>query len=208
VKGVTGHAIDKPIIGLAGGIGSGKSTVAHLLSGLGAAVISSDRLNQEELESQEVRQWLGRRFGSAVFHADGRVNRQVLRQIVSTDPEARRELEQRLHPRINHRREALMAQYQADPNVRAVVWDSPLLFETGLAHRCDRVIFVEADDRVRAERVRARGWSPEELRRFEQMQEPLDSKRKRADYRVVNNSDIDSLRQQVEDVFSRIVCGA
>jgi dephospho-CoA kinase len=200
--------IDKPIIGLAGGIGSGKSTVAQLLGQMGAAVISSDRLNQEELDSDDMREWLGRRFGPAVLHPDGRANRQALRQIASTDAGARHELEQMLHPRISRRREALMAQYQADPRVLAFVWDSPLLFEAGLAEQCDRIIFVEADDAVRAARVRARGWSSEDLRRFEGTQKPLDFKRRRADYRVVNNSDIDSLRRQVEDVFSRVTSGA
>jgi len=197
----------KPLIGLAGGIGSGKTTVASMLKELGAAVISSDALNREVLETPEVRRAIGQWWG--VLHTDGSVDRAALRRVISSDPEARRRLEQLTHPLVAERRLALTAQYAADPQTRAIVWDSPLLFEVGLADACDAVIFVEADESVRRERVaRERGWSPEELRRLEETQKPLDFKRASADYRVVNNSDRDALRSQVERVFSQILSGS
>ena len=97
----------------------------------------------------------------------------------------------------------------ADPNVRAVVWDSPLLFEAGLDRDCDVIVFVEAGREQRLARVtRERGWTPEELERFEQAQKPLDFKREHADYIVSNNSDKDAVRQEVAGVFSRILSGA
>lgn len=198
----------KPTIGLAGGIGSGKSTVATILEELGAGVICSDRLNHEELDSPEVLSQMRAWWGDRVATADGRADRTAIRTLVAGDPDARTRLEQLVHPRIAVRRRALMEAYAADPAVKAVVLDSPLLFEAGLAGECDRVIFVEAPREVRLARVmRDRGWKPEDLERLEKSQKPLDYKRDRADYRVVNNSDNQGLRRQVSDIFSRILSG-
>jgi len=199
----------KPIIGLAGGIGSGKSTVASILGELGAAIIASDRVNREELNSPEVLACLRRWWGQGVFGPDGAVDRDAVRQLVTRDGAARERLERLVHPRIARRSQALMTEYQADPTVRAVVWDAPLLFEAGLADQCDYVIFVEADESIRRDRVlSSRGWTAEDLQRLEKTQAPLDVKRGKANYRVVNNSDIDDLRREVKGVFSRILSGS
>ena len=98
-----------------------------------------------------------------------------------------------------------MAAYTADANVRAVVLDTPKLYEAGLDELCDVVIFVDVDDDVRAERlVELRGWSASELARREKLLNSLDRKRISADHVVKNNSDIDDLRSEVERVFSAI----
>lgn len=196
----------KPIIGLAGGIGSGKSAVAGILGDLGAGVISSDRLNREELDTPEVLAHLSDWWGKSIIGPDGRANREAIRRIIRADAAERERLERLLHPRIAERRNALTAAYQADPTVRAVVWDSPLLFEAGLAPHCNVIVFVESDAQTRWERVkRERGWARDELERFEELQKPLDYKRTHADYIIVNNSDLDALRRRTEDVFSRIL---
>jgi len=198
----------KPIIGIAGGIGAGKSTVASILAELGAGVVDADGFNHEELNSPEVLAALREWWGEAVATADHRADREAIRRIVSNDPEALRRLEELVHPRIARRSEALIAAYQADPAFRAIVWDAPLLFEVGLAQRCDCVIFVEADRDVRLGRLRkGRSWTGEDLERFEKSQGPLDLKRGQADYIVENNSDKRSLRRQVEKVFSQILSG-
>ncbi len=207
VKGCQEVKTGKPIIGLAGGIGSGKSTVAALMRKLGAAVICADEIGHEELDHPDVLAEVQRWWGSSVVRPDGRADRETIRRIVADDPAARGRLEKLLHPRIDRRSRELLARYQADPTVRAVVWDAPLLYEAGLDRCCDRVIFVETDERSRVDRVgRQRGWSPEELRTLEKTQKPLDFKRQKADY-VVNNSDNDDLSRQVEDVFSAILSG-
>ena len=195
----------KPIIGLTGGIGSGKSTVAEAMRELGAAVIDADRLNHEELNSPEVLEELRRWWGPQVVGSDGRADRAAIRRIVGGDAVQRQRLERLVHPRIDRRRRALVDQYRADPAIRAIIWDAPLLHEVGLAEACDFLVFVEADRAIRLDRVRQRGWTAEDLERFEKSQLPLDTKRDRADYRVVNSSDIADLRRQVEDVFSRIL---
>jgi len=198
----------KPIIGLTGGIGSGKSTVAEILHDLGAAVIGADRLNHEELNSPGVLAELRRWWGEQVVGPNGLADRAAIRRIVTADPDQRERLERLVHPRIDRRRRELTSSYQADTGVRAIVYDTPLLHEVGQAKLCDCLVFVEADRAVRLERVRRRGWSDEDLERFEKSQLPLDTKSDRADYRVVNNSDMTDLRRQVRDVFSRILAGS
>jgi dephospho-CoA kinase len=199
----------KPVIGLAGGIGSGKSAAAAILADLGAAVINSDQLNHEELNQPEVLDTLREWWGDRVLRLDGTVDREEIREIVTSDPDQRERLERLIHPRIARRRKQEMGRHERDSDVRAIVWDVPLLYEAGLAEQCDCVIFVEADEDVRAKRVgRERGWPPDQLEALEKSQKPLDFKRTSADYRVDNNSDIDALRRQLEDVFHRILSGA
>ncbi len=198
----------KPVVGLAGGIGSGKSEVGRILASLGAAVISSDQLNRQELENTEVKDTLARWWGPRVLADDGSVDRAVVSEIIFADETQKSRLEALTHPRIAQRRQRLMEQYSHDSGVPLIVIDSPLLFETHLDRLCDRIIFVESDRAIRLERVRAsRGWSADELDRREKMQQPLEFKRARADHVCTNNSDVGALRQQVKAIFSRIVSG-
>lgn len=208
-KGGTLYRASKPIIGLAGGIGAGKSTVASLFAELGAAVIDSDRLNHEELNAPEVLGTLRQWWGDGVIGPDGKADRTAIRGIVGQDAGALRRLEGLVHPRIAQRTSELIAGWSSDPGIRAIVWDAPLLFEVGLADRCDCVVFVEAPAAARLARVSVgRGWSVEDLERLEKQQKPLDLKRANADYTVENNSDVSALRRQVAEVFSRILSGA
>ena len=207
----TGEALPKagkPIIGIAGGIGAGKSTVAAILAELGAEVVDADRLSHEELNSPEVVSTLRQWWGSRVVRPDGQADRDAIRGIVRDHPQELRRLEQLVHPRIARRSDAMIEAFLADPGSRAIVWDAPLLFEVGLAERCDCIVYVDADPAVRAQRLRGtRSWSDEDLRRMEGSQKPLGLKRERADYIVENNSDRETLRRQIEKVLSQILSG-
>lgn len=197
---------EKPVIGLAGGIGAGKSTVAEILGTLGAVVISSDEISRQELESNEVTHILRQWWGDEIMDPDGRVNRRKVADIAFADPTQKRRLESLLHPRVMARRERRMADARRRPEVRAIVIDSPLLYETGLDLLCDAVIFVDAPLDQRQARVQAaRGWSPEELARRENLQQPLSGKRARADHVCQNFGDSAELRRQVVSIFSGIV---
>ncbi|MCL2329851.1 MAG: dephospho-CoA kinase [Phycisphaerae bacterium] len=203
------NAFVQPIIGLAGGIGSGKSTVARWFAELGAAVLASDEINREELNSPEVLTTLRQWWGDAVIDGQGMANRDAIRAIVREDEAARQRLERLMHPRIADRQRVLMQQWRKDPQIRAIIWDSPLLFEAGLAEKCDWIVFVDADGATRRERVeRSRGWGPNDWDRLEKAQKPLDFKKERAHYIVDNNSDIDAVRRQVESIFSRILAAS
>lgn len=196
----------KPIIGLAGGIGAGKSSVARILKTLGAAVIDADRLSHEVLSEPEVVAMLRQWWGECVCTPAGEVDHQAIAAIVFDDPAELTRLENLLYPRITRRHRELLAAHTADPNATAIVLDAPKLFETGLNQLCDTVIFVDADWSVRVRRVGdSRGWNEAELARRENLQNPLDIKKANADQVVVNHSSIDVLWSQVERVFSAVL---
>ncbi len=195
----------KPIIGLSGGVASGKSAVAHILDELGAAVIDADQLNDRVLADPDVILAVRQQWPEAVISGEEKIDRSHLSDIVFNDPAQRQKLEALTHPRIAALWTALREKYQADRSVRAVVYNAPLLFEAGLSEACDCVIFVDADEQTRVQRViQTRGWTEEELKRRENAQLPLDMKREKSDYIVNNNSSLVTLRQRVEEIFSRI----
>jgi len=196
----------KPIIGIAGGIGSGKSTVARLFGEMGACVIDSDAMVRAAYKDERVKQQLKKWWGAMLFDPNGEVDRAAVWRKVQDRPDELRMLEGLLHPMVNEARERLMKAKADDPDVTAFVWDTPLLFETGLNELCDKVVFVEAPLDVRQRRVQeTRGWGPEQLARRENLQMPLDNKRQISDYVVVNTADESYARGQVREVLSRIL---
>lgn len=197
---------NKPIIGLTGGIGAGKSTVAEILASLGASVIDSDKLGHEQLADPEVVATLRAWWGDSILTPEGGVDRRKIGAIAFADPAELTRLEQLLYPRIESRRESLMATYDADSQVRAIVLDTPKLYEVGLDALCDAVIFIEADRAVRVQRVaQTRQWNEKELTKRENLQKPLDMKRAKADHVVVNQFGLEALRHQIEHVFSSVL---
>jgi dephospho-CoA kinase len=200
------HGRPKPVIGIVGGIGSGKSTVSRLFKQARCAVIDSDELAHEVVElpvvKEELRNWLG----DAAFRADGSVNRKALGAIVFSDAGKIRRLGEIIHPLVGQRRAELMRIYMADPGIRAVVWDTPLLVEAGLDKECDAVVFVKVPMDLRRKRVREkRGWTAEELEKREKLQFPLDKKAEIADYCVDNSGDEASSLVQVQRVVSQLL---
>jgi len=195
----------KPIIGLAGGICAGKTLVGKLLGQMGCAVIDCDQHNRELLRQASVREALRKCFGDKILDDTGQIDRQRLAQLVFNDQQARRQLEGIVHPLIEQRCLQLVEQYNTDPTVKAIVIDAPLLFEVDLDKKCDKVIFVEADESVRQARAHHRGWERHELTRREKNQLPLALKRLRADYIICNNCDVDACRHQVANIFSQII---
>jgi dephospho-CoA kinase len=195
----------KPIIGIAGGIGSGKSFVARLFAGEGCVVIDSDQQVTDAYRDETVRRTLRDWWGDEVVRPDGEINRRFIGGKVFNDAAERARLEALIHPRVNAARERAMDAAAADPAVKAFVWDTPLLFETGLNRQCDVVVFVEVPQAERERRVREnRGWDAAELARREKSQWPLDRKRQISDYVIGNTADVGFARDQVRDVLSRI----
>jgi len=194
----------KPVIGLAGGIGAGKSAVAGAFAQLGCLVVDSDALGREALTDPVIRHTLVGWWGQRILGSDGEVDRGKVAQIVFADPEQRQRLEGLTHPWIESKRKEQFA--AADRSTVAFVIDAPLLFEAGIDDECDAIVFVDAPRAERVRRVRAhRGWSESELFRRESSQLSLDEKRKRADYVIENTGDLSALAEKVRLVLERIL---
>jgi dephospho-CoA kinase len=199
----------KPIIGIAGGIGSGKSLVASALGQMQCLVINSDEMVRQAYKDPSVKQNLRQWWGKLVFDPSGEVDRSAVARKVFTHPSERQRLERLIHPIVNERRTRIMNQAAQDPHVVAFVWDTPLLFETELNKLCDAVIFVDAPVELRSQRLKeTRGWDRSELDRRENLQLPLDKKKELSHYVVSNFADADQVRGQVREVLSRIVSAA
>jgi len=197
---------NKPIIGITGGIGSGKSTVARMFGEIGCLVINSDQQVQQAYQDPAVISQIRKWWGDDMLQPDGKLNKRKISDIVFHDPQERKRLEGLLHPRVAELRDRRMAEAAVDPQVKAIIWDTPLLFEAGLQDNCDAVVFVDLTPARRLERVaRDRGWDEAELLRREKSQWPLDKKREISDYIVDNTADADNVRGQVREVLFRIL---
>jgi dephospho-CoA kinase len=196
----------RPIIGLAGGIGSGKSYAARLLREMGCAVIDSDAQVRSAYEDTAVRQQLHVWWGDDVFTPDGKVNRKAIARRVFSSPEERERLERLIHPLVASARDREMRLAAEEEGVLAFVWDTPLLFEAGLNRECDAVVFIDVDLGERVRRVtESRGWSEEELLRREKFQLPLDKKRDISDYVIKNVADHEEFRAKIGETLSQIL---
>jgi dephospho-CoA kinase len=205
MSGKSNRHAGKPVIGIVGGIGAGKSTVAAELARLGCARIDADAIGHELLADPDVRRQIRRRWGEGVFGPEGAVDRRALGQIVFADAAELRALGAILHPRIRHRMEEQIARAQADRRVRGVVVDAAVLFEAGWDDLCTHRIFVRAPQAERARRARRqRGWDASAWRRREKMQISLDKKAAKSDYTVDNSSSLSHLHEQVRSLFHLI----
>jgi len=196
----------KPIIGIVGGIGSGKSFVAKIFGELGCLVIDSDALVRLAYGDPSIRASLREWWGDEVFNADMSVNRSAIAAKIFAAPQMREMLEYLLHPWVDDQRKKLMQGAVGDAQVLGFVWDTPLLVENGLNRQCDAVVFVDAPREVRLGRVKeSRGWDEAELERREKSQMPLDKKREISDYMLVNAAEADRIRGQIREILSQIL---
>lgn len=206
--GFTPLSKTKPILGLAGGIGSGKSAVARLLGTMGGYVIDADAIAKETLGRPEVRDKLVEWWGPDVLDSQGWVDRRRVSERVFDDPEQRQRLEALIHPLVSEERRKRVESAEGMGGVRFIVLDVPLLFEVGLDKACDELVFVEAAPEVRLRRVtEARGWDREELERREKNQWPPQRKKAACDDIIVNNGDESQCLSQVHALLNRIFPG-
>jgi len=196
------------ILGVVGGIASGKSVVARHFESLGAARLDADVAGHEVLEEPEVKATLASLWGPGVLDATGRVDRAAVGKIVFAGTEeaedAKRFLEQLTHPRIADRLQSeLKAAEQRQ--CRAAVLDAALMIEAGWDRLCDHLVFVETPWEQRLQRARGRGWTEAELRRREASQLPLEVKRARADSIIDNSGTLGETQEQATAVWELVV---
>jgi dephospho-CoA kinase len=195
------------LVGLVGGIASGKSTVADCFRELGAAVLDADQAGHEVLREPAVIGAIKQRWGDEVLDADGQVRRGAVAKIVfGAGNEREREfLEQLTHPRIQMRIQQRIQQLQSGSAVPPVaVLDAALLFEAGWSRICDKIVLVDAPEEKRQAWAATRGWTAAQLAERERAQLPIELKRSRADYVIENRGSLDELKSNVERVWREL----
>jgi dephospho-CoA kinase len=198
------------LIGLTGGIASGKSTVARLFAMKGVPVLDADLEARQVLARAsplllQVRQG----FGDSVCTPEGDLDRKALANLVFRDPQARERLNRITHPAIIARLKQGLDDIRREGKHKAAVVVAPLLFEAGLEKWCDRVIVVWASEREQVRRLMLRdNLSEQEARLRVRSQAPLDEKRKRADWVVDSEAGQGEIERQVENIWQEIVQAA
>jgi dephospho-CoA kinase len=196
----------KPIIGILGGVGSGKSTVAELFTQLGCVVIDADKIAHGTLEEPGIKQKIVDFFGQKVLAASGQIDRKALADLAFGDKEKLSRLNSIIHPLVLQRCERLIETYNSRAQVKAIVLDMPLLLEAGWQNRCNRLIFIDCKDELRADRAKKIGiFNKNQLKIRENFQISLDNKAKVSDNTIDNNSDLSALVEQVTEIFSNII---
>lgn len=195
------------VIGLTGGIASGKSTVSNYLRELGAVILDADVIAREVVKPGEIAwQEIVQYFGSEILTPERELDRIKLGQIVFNNPEARRKLNQITHPRVKEeisKRLSFMA--VQSPDAIAVV-DAPLLIEAGLTNMVDEVWLVMVDEKTQVLRLIIRDkCTEEEACRRIASQMPLKEKLERADKVIDNNGTIENTLRQVDNYWNKLV---
>ncbi len=200
-----GNIGEKSIIGILGGIGSGKSTVAAEFVKLGCKVIDADKIAHELLEKKAVREKIVGLFGQAILDSAGKIDHRKLAEVVFADADKLSSLNKTIHPLVMERAEVLIKQYNRQNQVKAIVLDMPLLAEVGWAGRCNKLIFVDCKRQLRLDRAKKAGFDENQFKIRENFQISLDNKAGLADNIVDNNSGLLALAKQVAGIFSDTV---
>jgi len=196
------------VLGITGGIATGKTTVLRMFAGLGAQTVSADQIARDVLATHTpaYRDVVGH-FGERILTDNGDIDRPALASIIFKDPDARKTLEDMTHPSIIERVRAIVERFRADRcsprDVLAV--EIPLLFECGLEDMVDEVLVVSAEQETQVSRLTTRsGASTQEALRAIAAQMPLEQKLRRADRVIANDGSLQSLEQAVKSVWDEI----
>ncbi len=192
----------KPILGLVGAIGAGKTAVAALLAARGAAVVDADTLGHAALERSDVKSKLVAQWGERILKPDGTVNRRVVGCIVFADPKERVVLESIVFPVIGAMAAECIAAATNDPSIRFIVLDAAVMLEAGWAGACDKILYIDAPLDLRLTRLAARShWTPEDLAAREAAQMPEMEKKGRADAILINDGSLADLTKKLDEVL-------
>lgn len=187
----------RPVVGITGGICSGKTTVAGFFARRGFLVIDADGIAHALLDCDVIKERLADIFGGRILKSDGRIDKKSLADIVFEHEQELKKLNSVLHPPVIH---------DIDKRLKSAfapaVLDAALLFETGIDREfCTCVVFVHRSLKERSLAAEKRGWDPQELIRREAMQLPLGIKKKRADRVICNTGSLKDLEQAVNAVL-------
>ena len=194
------------LLGIIGGIGSGKSTASSLFQQYGAAVIYADDIGHQILLLPNVKQAVQERWGTAVFDENGEIDRRKLAAIVFADKNELAYLKLLTHPLITEKVHQQREEHKRN-GVQLCLLDAPLLLESGWDRMVDLIIFVSAPAEERWDRIKSRGWSETEWKQREAAQLSVEEKARRAHIVLNNSGDTEHLRTQVEAIVRDYVYG-
>ena len=196
------------IIGILGGVASGKSTVADQFARLGAGVLDADRAGHEVLRLPAIEAAARKQWGATVFGPEGQIDRAKLARVVfAAGTKGQREracLERLTHPEIARLLRG-QAEKLAATGVAWAVLDAPLLLEAGWDKLCDKMVFIEVPRETRLKRALDRGWNEEDFAAREGVQESLEHKRERADVIIDNSGSPQRTQAQVEQFWASLI---
>lgn len=195
-----------PIIGITGGIASGKSYVASCLESLGCATVNADQMGHEVLYVPDVIERLRQSFGPSILTTEGIIDRKRLAAIVFGDNDEalsnRRKLECIVHPEIRRLAEQKIEQLTSSPTPpRAIIVDAPLLVEAGWVNLCDYILFIDTPDEVRMQRALERGWTRQQWHDREAAQASMEQKRRAATHFIDGLMDSQHLRLRLRELL-------
>jgi dephospho-CoA kinase len=194
------------LVGLTGGLATGKSTVSDVLRGLGCVVLDADVLAREVVEPGEpALAAIAAEFGPDVLRADGTLDRKRLGAIVFADPTRRRRVEAITHPAIRERFLARLAELEARDFAGIVVWDAPVMIESGGYQAMDRLVVVVTDPATQRARALARDGDAADAERKIASQMPLAEKAKLADYVIDNSGDRAATESRTREVHAALL---
>ncbi len=202
-----------PVIGVVGGIGSGKSFFTQTLAKRkNLVIVNGDAVGHALLLRPEIRARIRDRFGASVIAADGNINRRVLGQLVfGTTPEqvrAKADLEAIVHPPLTAELQRQISEAQAAGHADAIILDAAILLEVGWRKFCNAVVMIDVPSEIRWQRVHAtRGWSLSEFQAREASQMSIAEKQAAADYTIRNVGPEDEVAEKCLQVWNQIMDG-
>lgn len=190
------------IIGLTGGIASGKSTVSKVLSTLGAKIIDADLKAKEISEKDETIKEIEKTFGKDIIGELGKIDREKLKNIVFSDKEKLKKLNNIIHPKVIS--EFKKIKENANKN-DIIIFDVPLLFESKMDKMCDKVILIIADEPTQIKRMIERDGITEVLaKKIIDSQMGLDEKIKKSDILIENNGGLLELNEKIKEIYKNL----
>ncbi len=190
------------IIGLTGGIASGKSTVSKIFRELGAEIIDADIKAKEISEREEVVKEIGNIFGKEVINSEGKIDRLKIKEIVFNNKEKLKKLNDLIHPKVMEEFKKIKENTGKND---IIIFDVPLLFESGMDKMCDKIILVFTDKKIQIKRMLERDGITEELaEKIINSQMSLEEKLNKSQIHLENNGTLEDLRKKSETIYREL----
>ncbi len=194
------------VIGITGGIASGKSTIAEMLESLGAALIDADKICHELINTKDIVHEITNRWGEHLQDNHGNIRRDVLAKIVFSDKKEVSALNSIIHPKAIGEIKSKITELRAKAATTAIVLDAALLVESNLIDVCDIVLFVNTEKNICENRIEGtRKWPSDEISKREKFQNPLSQKREISDVIINNSNSKNDTINQVNDFWCQFI---